>query len=239
MATKKKAEWIEAICKLDDENKGLLGEIPQKELEDFTVGQLKSLFKEMEADLEAEKTPEPKDTGSTELVVADGNEEGKFASMCGSEFNPKKTGECHKQCSVDFPEAFEACTEQYKSLESVGKVKTTPSKPTAGKTAWGHTNGKQGGLIDDFFFNGEVGTLADIAKFANGKEQRCMHHMKHLVFDLGIVIKYNFDKVVEKVDDKEVTKQIKKYWWADKDKRRKGDKLEGKSAYPSIVNTNK
>jgi len=230
MATKKKQDWIDAICKLDDENKGLLGDLPRETLTDYTVGQLKALLKDMEADLKTGDEPD----GA--IVVFDDvtgeKPESKFATMCGMEFDPKKSGECNKQCSEDFPEAFAACSENYKSLEKVGKTKTKSSKPSVGKTAWGHTNGKQGGLIDDFFFNGGVGTIEDVCEFSGGKPQRCMHHMKHLVFDLGVCIKFNFDKVITVVDEKEVTTNVKKYWWADKDKRRKGDELKGKSAYP-------
>lgn len=237
MATKNKAGWIKDIIVLDNENKGLLGDIAQSKLETFTVGQLKALHKDM-ADELAEKSnadteKDDENLPSTDVKETDGNDTPKsFASMCGNEFDPKKTGTCYKQCQVDFPEAFKACSEHYATLETVGS-KRKSSKPSAGKSEWGHTNGKQGGLIDNFFFEGQVGTMAEICDFCGGKEGRVMHHMKHLVADKGVQIQYKHRKVTEGEGDDAKTTQVKEYWWHDKDKRRKGDNLSGKSAYPN------
>ncbi len=47
MAAKKKTDWIKDIIVLDNANEGLLGELPQSELENYTIGQLKALHKDM------------------------------------------------------------------------------------------------------------------------------------------------------------------------------------------------
>ena len=230
MATKNKAGWIKDIIVLDNANPGLLGEIPQNELEAFKVGQLKALYKDMADELAETEKPAP--VPSTD--VKDGDKKTTdFLSMCGSDFNPKKTGECYKQCAADFPEAFKTCSEHYATLETVGSKRKSSNKHTAGKTEWGHTNGKQGGLIDDFFFNGNVGTMKEVCDFCEGKESRVMHHMKHLVADKGVVLQYKFRKVTEGEGETAKTTQVKEYWWHEKDKRRKGDNLPGKSAYPA------
>lgn len=234
MAAKTKQSWVDSICELDNNNTGLLGEIQRDDLDGFTIGQLKALYKEMVEDLAQQQKP-VEGEGKELAVVEDGtNEEkadstSKFMTMCGSEFNPKTSGECFKQCSVDFPEAFEACLAEYKKLDLAPTKKRSTS--TIGKTTWGHLKTAQGGRIDDFFFEGNVGTLKEVAEFSNGKEARCLHHMKHLVYDLGIELLYGFRKEEVGEGDAKKVSQEKVYWWAESDKRRNGEKLIGKSAY--------
>lgn len=223
MARKNKPEWVKDIIKLDNENQGLLGEIQQGELEDFTIGQLKALHKEMVEELEA-SAPVTEDADSAK---AETDDNGVFTSMCGSDFDPKKNGACHKDCQVDFPDSFKACSDNFAKSDVVKKKKS--GKPAVGKTEWGHVKGKQGGLVDDFFFEGKVGTIKEIAEFAGGKEPRIMHHMKHLVADVGIEILFADKKEEIEDDGKKKKVTVRSYWWSEKDKRRKGEPLEGKS----------
>lgn len=225
MATLKKEDWIKDIEKLDDDNTGLLGEISREELPKFTIGQLKALHKDMVEELEAKNPPK-----SENNIPAVTDENGVFKSMCGAEFDPKKNGACHKECSQDFPDEFNKCLANFEKQE-VGKPQVN-KKPALGKTEWGHVRTKQGGMIDEFFLQGKVGSLDEISEFAKGKQHRCLHHMKHLVADVGIDIKYA-DKIVELpvVNEGDEAKKtvVRQYWWADKDKRRKGESLEGKA----------
>jgi len=224
MATKKKEDWINGICELDNNNPGLLGDIPREDLEQYSVGQLKALYKDMEDELAAHL---PATTDGTPEEPVDGETKEEFHTMCGSEFNPKTSGECFKQCQEDFPEAFAACIEHYK-ITDIKPVKAKSTKKAGiGKTEWQHLRNSQAGLIDDFFFNGGVGTLKEVSEFASGKETRCLHHMRHLVADIGVELLYAF----RKVETEKGLEQEKIYWWAESDKRRTGEKLPGKSVH--------
>ena len=218
---KVKADWIKEINAFGSE---ALGDVTQEQLLEMNVGQLKMLKKEIEEEIAAgvaivEKQLTDANTPKEETVT---DTPANFASMCGSEFDPKKAGSCHKQCSQDFPEAFKACSENFSKKPE--KKTSAPKRAGGGKTVWNHVVNSQAGKIDECIIAGKPMSLAEIAKYAEGKEPRCLDHLKHLVFDWKIDILITKRK-------KEDGKDEDIYFWSEKDKRRTGDKLAGKSAY--------
>ena len=215
---KTKQDWIKEINAF---GAALLGEITQEELLTFNVGQLKALKLEIEKEVAESAAPQ------AEEKEGDAGSESKFISMCGSEFDPKKSGSCAKDCSKDFPEAYKACSENFKvKPEAKGKAKKAKAPVGGGKTRWNHVANSQAGKIDEVIITGEPKSLKEIAEFANAKEPRTLAHMQHLVADWGIEILYTTRK-------DEAGKDETIFFWSEKDKRRKGDILDGKSAYRS------
>jgi len=218
---KTKQNWIDEVKAFGQE---ALGDVTDADLAAMQIGQLKALKKELE-----------KETGKVEEPAADKVEEkteelpkSQFISMCGSEYDPKKSGSCAKQCSKDFPEAFKACSENFAAKASVGtttKTKKTKAPTTGGKTVWNHVASSQAGLIDECIIGGKQMTLAEIAEFAKAKEARTLNHLQHLVADWQITILT--DK--RKVGEEEKTY----YFWKDKCPAAVGEPLAGKSAYKS------
>jgi len=218
---KTKSNWIEEINAFGAE---AIGEVTQEELLAMNVGQLKNLKLEIEKEIAEKNAPPPEKKENEDEQDGDKTSDSKFISMCGSEFDPKATGSCHKQCQVDFPEAFKACSEQYKVQPAAKTTQRAKAPAGGGKTRWNHVSNSQAGRIDEMIIAGEPKSLKEIAEFAQAKEPRTLAHMQHLVADWGIEI-LSTDR--KKEDGKSETV----YFWSEKDKRRKGTVLEGKSAY--------
>jgi len=219
---KTKQNWIDEVKAFGQE---ALGDVSDDDLNAMQIGQLKALKKELE-----------KETGKTEEPAAGKQEEGKleelpksqFISMCGSEYDPKKSGSCAKQCNKDFPEAFKACSENFAAKASVGtttKTKKTKAPATGGKTIWNHVASSQAGLIDECIIGGKQMTLAEIAAYAKAKEPRTLNHIQHLVADWKITILTDKRKVGEE--------EKVYYFWKDKCPGAVGEPVAGKSAYKS------
>lgn len=120
-----------------------------------------------------EETPEVKD-----LTIAEAPKE-EFKSMCGFDYDPSQASGCFTACQKDNPEAFAACTENFKAT---AKDKKKVTKSRRGKNVFGHLIGCQGAKIDDIFtLEKGVHSMDDIMKYAEATRPRVISHLKHLV----------------------------------------------------------
>lgn len=132
-------------------------------------------------------------------------EKSTFTTLCGFPFDHSTKSDCHVVCQKDNPEDFKACEDHFK---------TTPVKPekkavTGGKdkSKWGHLNGSQAGLIDDCLVGAKKPLpLSEIAKFADGKPSRVLHHLKHLVKNKGAGIDLTKENLIFWSDQKNMKK---------------------------------
>lgn len=213
---KTKQNWIDEVKGFGQE---ALGDVTDADLAAMNIGQLKALKKELEKETGKTETPDPVKEETKQDVP-----ESKFISMCGSEFDPKKSGSCHTQCAKDFPEAFQACVENFKrEPEKPARQKKTSVGGGSGKTIWNHIASSQAGLIDECIISGKQMTLKEIAEHAKAKELRTLAHIKHLVADWKVTVLFDEREVEGK---KEIF-----YFWADKCPGAPGTPLEGKTAY--------
>lgn len=207
---KTKQNWINEINSFGKE---ALGELTQEDLNGMNVGQLKLLKLELEKEANP-KTSEP----VVEVKV------GKFESMCGAEFDPKKSSSCSKQCATDFPEAFKACSEHFKEnpFKKKKESKSGSDNVSSGKTLWGHVGKSQAGKIDECILRRVPMSLAEIAGYASAKESRTLDHLKHLVHDWNIPILVKTRKIGD-IEEKV-------YFWPE-NAEEGGIPLIGKSAW--------
>lgn len=216
----------------------LVGEIVEDDLTEMTVKQILHVITELDKEqaeevVDTELSPEElvkveeEEKANDDAVVETPKDPPIFTSMCGMPFDPNLSGSCHKQCQIDFPEAFKACMENH-ALQPAEPPRPSSSSRAAslGMNEWYHRPGTQGGELDRFFQEGHVGTVEEIAKFANCNPRRVMIHIKHLIADFDIKIL----KTTRKNDDKSISTV---FFWADKDKRRKGEEIEGKTGFPN------
>jgi hypothetical protein len=115
-----------------------------------------------------------------------------FKSMCGFDFDPSEAGSCHKTCQGENPEAFAACTVNFKATAK--KTTAGASKSRRGKNVWGHLIGCQGELIDQqFLVVGGAHSLEDIMKAAGATRPRVISHLKHLYSVWGVDLRITED----------------------------------------------
>jgi len=210
-----------------------IGDVTKEVLEKHKMKDLWVLKNEMDEELKKEDTtipdqkPEPvKTDAKAEPVKTDAKPGTKelFIPMCGitDGFDPNKKSSCNLQCVKDYPDSHAECLTHFKTLADEKKA----SKPKGlGMNQWYHRPGTQGSNLDEFFTTGKIGTVKEIAEFADCNERRVMIHIKHLIWD--------FDVEILKGQKKNDTGKIfEAYFCADKDKRRKGTKVSGKTGFP-------
>ncbi len=128
----------------------------------------------------------------------------EFASLCGFPFDPAKKSDCYAVCQNDNPADFKACEDNFKAAPIKPKAKPAGGK---GKSKWGHINGSQAGLIDDYLVGAlKPAPLEDIAEFAKGKIPRVLHHLKHLVNNKGATVNLNKDNGIFWTDNPKMKK---------------------------------
>jgi hypothetical protein len=117
----------------------------------------------------------------------------EFKSMCGFDYDPAQAGSCFKTCQGESPEAFAACTANFKAT---AKKTTSASKTTRrGKNVYGHLIGCQGALIDDqFTVVGGAHSMKDLMKAAGATQPRVISHLKHLVAVWKVDLRITSDK---------------------------------------------
>lgn len=216
-------------------------EITEDDLKDMTVKNLQLLKKELDAEeaeeLAAKENGDTEEGGTNDNNADDegGTEESlppedasaeEFTSMCGMPYDPSASGSCFTQCSKEFPEEFARCTTHFAATPHVAPSQSQKRAASQGMNEWYHRPGTQGGELDRFFMEGKVGSVDEIAKFADCNPRRVMIHIKHLIADFEI----NILKTGRKNDDGSVSTV---YFWADKDKRRKGEAIKGKTGFPN------
>jgi len=198
-----------------------IGELSADDLEKMNMKSLEALRKELDAEVSTE-TPEnvPEELPNGTI----GEEIKPFTSMCGLSFDPSKSGACFGQCADEFPDSFKDCQNNFSAQPA--KAAKAKAAPGLGMNQWYHRPGSQGGELDRFFEEGKVGTVEEIALFANCNTRRVMIHIKHLIADFNVSIL----KAGRKNEDG-TTSTV--YFWSEKDKRRKGELIEGKTAFPN------
>lgn len=131
---------------------------------------------------------------AVEVKAAIEEKKEEFKAMCGSDFDPNEASACFTMCQTDNPEAFAACVQNHKENPAPKKRGTAKKGPSRGKNVWGHLNGCQGALIDDFFLKGNVGKIEKIMEAADATRPRVISHLKHLVSVWKVDLRVNENK---------------------------------------------
>lgn len=119
--------------------------------------------------------------------------ETEFKSFCGFDFDPAKKSDCATTCQKENPDEYKRCVENFKTKPV--KEKKKASTGGRGKSKWGHINGTQAGLIDVCLAEAtKLVTLDEIREYSGAATKaRTLHHLKHLVNDLGVDVQLNKD----------------------------------------------
>ncbi len=146
-----------------------------------------------------------KATETTKTTETEETTKKEFKSMCGFEFDPSKSGDCHELCKSDNPDEFQRCLTNYEEKPTKPK-KQTVSRDIKGKTLWGHLNGCQGGLIDICLSTAKNPlTLDEISEYCVGRPARVLHHIKHLEKNVEIDIRVNETLGIYWFENKNIT----------------------------------
>jgi len=208
-------------------NHSNIGELVESDLKKMSLKSLEALQVELDEEANQPVVEAPKKGKSKAKTEAPVKTEAPkvepFLSMCGLSYDPAVKSSCNIQCKKDYPDDQARCVAHFKLAPAkVSKEK----KAVSAMNKWYHRTGTQGELLDRFFTDGNIGTVNDIAKFANCNTHRVMIHIAHLVADFGVEIL----KGQKKGED---GKANTVFFLQEKHKARKGEVVPGKTAFPN------